>query len=162
MLDRFAETWSGDALGALTIATAAPLTAISIMAGLLILLLLAGTGFLLSRGIRHAPITVTWDCGYAAPSPRMQYTSSSFAETLVKLFGWALQPKVHWPKIEGLFPPHTDFESHVEDTVLEKGVWPATRAVTWLFSWARYLQSGSLQAYLMYILVVIVFLLLWR
>ncbi len=92
----------------------------------------------------------------------MQYSSSSFAETLVKLFGWALQPKVHRPKIEGLFPSDAHFESHVDDTVLEKAVWPTTRAVTWLFSWGRYLQSGSLQAYLMYILVVIVFLLLWR
>lgn len=92
----------------------------------------------------------------------MQYSSSSFAETLVKLFGWALQPKVHLPKIEGLFPQDADFASHVDDTVLEKVVWPATHAVTWLFSWGRYVQSGSLQAYLMYILVVIVFLLLWR
>ena len=92
----------------------------------------------------------------------MQYSSSSFAETLVKLFGWALRPKVHLPRIEGLFPQDADFESHIEDTVLEKAVWPATHGVTWLFSWGRYLQSGSLQAYLMYILVVIVFLLLWR
>jgi hypothetical protein len=92
----------------------------------------------------------------------MQYTSSSFAETLVTLFGWALQPKVHRPEIKELFPRDADFESHVDDTVLERVVWPTTHAATWLFSWGRYLQSGSLQAYLMYILVVVVFLLLWR
>jgi hydrogenase-4 component B len=92
----------------------------------------------------------------------MQYSSSSFAEMLVKLFGWALQPEVHRPKIDVLFPRKAHSESHVHDTVLSKAVWPATRAITWLFSWGRYVQSGSLQAYLMYILLVIVFLLLWR
>ena len=84
------------------------------------------------------------------------------AETLVNLFGWALQPKVHPPHIEGLFPPDAHFESHVDDTVVEQAVMPLTRCVTWLFAWGRYLQQGSLQAYLMYILMVIVFLLLWK
>ena len=162
LLDRMAMTWSGKAIGDLKIATEAPLMAIIIVAAIVVVLLLAGTGFLLMRGIRRAPSGLTWDCGYAAPSARMQYSSSSFADMLVKLFGWALQPKVHLPKINGLFPKDTDFESHVEDTVLEKAVWPATRAVTWLFSWGRFVQRGSLQAYLMYILIVVVFLLLWK
>lgn len=162
LLDRMAAAWGGEAIGDLALAEQAPLTAISIIAAIIIALLLAGTGFLLMRGIRQAPSGLTWDCGYAAPSPRMQYTSSSFAEMLVKLFGWALQPLVHRPKVGGLFPKDTEFESHVEDTVLQKVVWPTTRAVTWLFSWGRFFQNGSLQAYLMYILVVIVFLLLWR
>ncbi len=162
LLDRMAAAWGGAAIDGLTIAAAAPFQAISIVAVILVVLLLAVTGFLLQRGIRRAPSGLTWDCGYAAPTARMQYSSSSFAETLVKLFGWALQPKVRRPKIEGLFPEDADFESHVDDTVLEQALWPATNAVAWLFSWGRYLQSGSLQAYLMYILVVLVFLLLWR
>ncbi len=162
MLDRMAAAWGGNAIGELTIAAAAPFTAISIIAGIVVALVLAGTGFLLMRGIRRAPSGLTWDCGYAAPSTRMQYTSSSFAEMLVNLFGWALQPKVHQPKIESYFPKDAHFESHVNDTVLEKVVWPSVRAVAWLFAWGRYFQSGSLQAYLMYIMVVIVFLLLWR
>ena len=161
LLDRMAAAWGGDAIGGLRVATSAPLATLSIVAALLLLLLVAGAGYLWQRGIQRAPSSVTWDCGYAAPSARMQYSSSSFAEMLVKLFGWALQPHVHWPKIEGLFPENADFESHVDDTVLERAVWPTTRAVTWLFSWGSYLQSGSVQAYLMYILVVIVFLLLW-
>jgi hydrogenase-4 component B len=162
LLERMAADWGGEAIGGLSVAASAPLVAISIIALIIVVLLLAGTGYLLWRGIRRAPTGLTWDCGYAAPSARMQYSSSSFAETLVKLFGWALQPKVHPPKIDSLFPSDAHFESHIDDTVLEKAVWPTTRAVTWLFSWGRYLQSGSLQAYLMYILVVIVFLLLWR
>jgi len=161
-LDRMAVAWGGEAIGGLSIASSVPLIPISIIAAIIIGLLLAGTGFLLSRGIGNAPKRLTWDCGYAAPSARMQYSSSSFAEMLVKIFSWALQPKVHPPKIDSLFPPDAHFESHVDDTVLEKAVWPTTRAINWLFSWGRYLQSGSLQAYLMYILIVTVFLLVWR
>ncbi len=81
---------------------------------------------------------------------------------LIKLFGWALQPTTSRPRLTTPFPRDGHFESHVDDTVLQRAVWPAARAVTWLFSWGRYLQSGSLQAYLMYILVVVVFLLLWK
>lgn len=162
LLDRMATAWAGDAVRDLTLAELAPLSAISIAAGILVALLLGGTGFLLWCGIRRAPSTVTWDCGFAAPSPRMQYTSSSFAEMLVGLFAWALQPKAHHPRIDSLFPSSADFHSQVEDTVLEKGIIPGTNLFVWLFSWAKYLQQGSLQAYLLYILVTIVFLLLWR
>ena len=161
LLDRMASCWAGDAIGGLNIAEVAPLGSISAIAAIIIVLLLAGSGFLLMRGIRRAPTGLTWDCGYAAPSSRMQYTSSSFAEMLVKLFGWALQPKEHRPKIEALFPQNANYESHIDDTVLEKAVWPTTRAMVWLFALGRYLQSGRLQAYLLYILAVIIFLLLW-
>ena len=34
----------------------------------------------------RSPQTVTWDCGYAQPTPRMQYTASSFAQPLTDLF----------------------------------------------------------------------------
>ncbi|MCB9940868.1 MAG: hypothetical protein H6823_21750 [Planctomycetaceae bacterium] len=162
LLDRVAAGWNGDAAVAFKLIEEAPLQMLSVIAALIAVLLLAGAGFLLMRGIRRAPSGLTWDCGYAAPSSRMQYSSSSFAEMLVKLFGWALQPNVERPKITELFPQNVEFDSHVNDTVLHKLVLPTTRAVTWCFSWGRYLQSGSLQAYLMYILVVVVFLLLWR
>jgi len=37
------------------------------------------------RGIK-ARRSVTWGCGYTAPSPRMQYTGSSFAEQFARIF----------------------------------------------------------------------------
>lgn len=162
LLNRMAEAWGGN-LGMVSgIEYHSPLLTISVMGGVLLVLLLLGVGFLLQRGIRRGATGLTWDCGYAAPSPRMQYSSSSFAEMLVKLFRWALQPAVHRPRIRELFPKDTHFESHVDDTVLEKVVQPATYWIRWFFALGRYLQNGSLQAYLLYILVVIVFLLLWR
>ena len=161
-LDRLATDWAGTAIGLLPLATVAPVWAVSVIAALLVSLLLVGLAYLWIRGTGRAPTTVTWDCGYAAPSVRMQYSSSSFAEMLVSLFAWALQPVVHRPQIRELFPADAQFESHVEDTVLRRVIWPMTHAVTWLLAWGRYLQQGSLQAYLLYILSILVFLLLWR
>ncbi|MBI4586833.1 MAG: NADH-quinone oxidoreductase subunit H [Planctomycetes bacterium] len=64
----------------------------------LLIVALLGAGFLgamvflaATRRVlfRKRPVkeTVTWDCGYARPSARMQYTSSSFADTLIEFFG---------------------------------------------------------------------------
>jgi hydrogenase-4 component B len=161
-LDTVAMTWSVHEAVTASIGESVPFMAMSLIAVLFTVLSSAGLAFLLLRGIRQAPRTVTWDCGYAAPSQRMQYTSSSFAEMLVQMFHWILQPKIHPPKINALFPVDAQFESHVNDTVLEKCVWPATRAVARLCAWGRRAQSGSMQAYLLYIFVVTIFLLLWR
>jgi hydrogenase-4 component B len=104
----------------------------------------------------------TWGCGYAAPTPRMQYTSSSFAEMLVGLFGWALRPHTHKPEKLPLFPGKTDFRSEVSDVVLEYAVLPTIRFGNWLFTWFRVFQQGSIQTYLLYIFIALIALLLWR
>src|SRR5262249_39839336 len=71
------------------LAELAPLGWVSVMGLLLVAALLVGAVVLLAR-VRAGPVgsAGTWGCGYAAPSPVMQYTSSSFAQTLVGLFAW--------------------------------------------------------------------------
>jgi hydrogenase-4 component B len=90
----------------------------------------------------------TWDCGYVAPGPTMQYSSSSFAQTLVGLFSWALRPKVTNPDTRGLFPHPEAFTSNVADVVLDSILIPAAatgqRACV---RWFRWVQRGSMQAY---------------
>lgn len=164
LIERGVLTWGAGAIGPdTTLANLVPLGMISVAAIALLALLLGGSLFLWLR-LRSSEVTtsVTWDCGYAAPSSRMQYTSSSFAQMLVHMFTWALRPKTHAPHIHELFPPPADFHSEVDDTVLEEAVLPSARFVTWLFSWAKYLQQGSIQVYLLYILVILTILLLWR
>lgn len=121
-------------------------------------------GVVLRKLLRRSVVTSgpTWGCGFVAPTPRMQYTSSSFAEMLVGLFSWALQPKTHRPGELPLFPQRTDFHSDVPDTVLDKAVRPIFRLIGWLFSWFRVFQQGSIQTYLMYIFAGLIALLLWR
>ena len=101
----------------------------------------------------------TWDCGYARPTARMQYTASSFARGPVGWFGWALRPRLKGAPVAKLFPQAARFESHVLDTVLDRAVVPAFRAGAWLARQGRVLQAGKMQLYLLYVVVTLVVLL---
>lgn len=48
--------------------------------------LLLGAGVWRWLGARSARRAPTWGCGYGAPSPRMQYTASSFSQTFTRVF----------------------------------------------------------------------------
>jgi hypothetical protein len=141
----------------------APLHWITIV-GLLLIAALFAAGAALRFCLRNSSVrtAVTWGCGYTAPSPRMQYTSSSFAQMLVGLFGWALRPRVDRPKSLPLFPRASAFHSDTPDTVLDRAVLPMFHFGAWLFSWGRVFQQGSVQVYLLYIFVALIVLLLWR
>jgi hydrogenase-4 component B len=107
-------------------------------------------------------VTFTWDCGYAAPTARMQYTSSSFAQMLGRLFRRVLLAEVHRPAVESLFPgPGARFESHVPDPVLDRLLLPATRLGQRALKLGRAIQTGHVQMYLVYIVVTVVVLLAW-
>ncbi|HUM02628.1 MAG TPA: proton-conducting transporter membrane subunit [Thermoanaerobaculia bacterium] len=119
----------------------------------------AGVGLVLFRMTRQARRSATWDCGYAAPTPRMQYTSSSFASWTVGFFRWALLPRAKAPVITRLFPPSERYESHVPDTVLDRFLVPSLQIGARLASWGRYLQRGLVQIYIFYIMLTVVILL---
>jgi hydrogenase-4 component B len=125
-------------------------------------LLLAGIA--LTACLRRGAVErgATWGCGYARPTPRMQYTSSSFAQMIVGLFAWVLRPRTAAPNELALFPKSTSFHSEVPDTVLDEAVLPAFRFSAWFFSWFRVFQQGSIQAYLLYMFLTLMALLLWR
>jgi hydrogenase-4 component B len=107
-------------------------------------------------------VTFTWDCGYAAPTARMQYTASSFAQVLGRLFRRVLFPEVHRPAIESLFPSTgTRFESHVPDPVLDRVLLPSIERSQRALRLARAIQAGHVQMYLVYIVVTLVALLAW-
>jgi hydrogenase-4 component B len=92
----------------------------------------------------------------------MQYSSSSFAQILVELFSWVLRPQVHMPKICSIFPQREKYHSHVPDIILDGFLIPTARLGESVFRKLRGLQSGSEHAYLLYILLTILVLFLWR
>lgn len=145
-----------------TLATSAPLGWLSLMAaillGLLALLILVYRCML-----RRAPCGTaeTWGCGYLAPTPRMQYTASSFAASLVSLLSPVLQPRGHRPDISGLAPRPSHFASHVPEVVLDLLVMPLLRWCEEHSSVLRRLQHGHLHLYMLYIFVILFVLLLW-
>jgi hydrogenase-4 component B len=141
----------------------APLSWISVM-GLALIAGLGLMGVLLWQRLRGSPVTTgpTWDCGYAAPTARMQYSSSSFAQMLVGLFSWVLRPRIRRPNNLDLFPQKTAFQSEVPDVMLDEAVLPTFRSGARLASWFRVFQQGSIQTYLLYIVLALIGLLLWR
>jgi hydrogenase-4 component B len=91
----------------------------------------------------------------------MQYSSSSFAESLVRLFSWALRPEATALRLGEAFPPPATFRSHVPDTVLDLVLLPCFRAADRVLGWLRLLQRGSVHLYLLYVVATVVALLLW-
>lgn len=128
---------------------------------LVLFIVLAGAVVLLKWRVRNAPRNLTWDCGYAAPTARMQYTSSSFARGLVGYFAWAMPPVVHEPQRLPLFPREASLETHVPDTVLDRALLPLSDRIRRALMVARHIQSGRMQTYLLYIGAILVILLFW-
>jgi hydrogenase-4 component B len=160
VLDGALSNWPAG-LAAPPLASLAPLSALSVLG--VILLVAAGVGLGAARRRQGDASAVTWDCGYAAPSARMQYTSSSFAELLVGLFGGLLQRERHAPRVTGLFPAPSRFASHVPEIVLDRAVIPLVRRGARALAWFRWVQQGSVQLYLLYVLAALVLsLLVWR
>lgn len=110
---------------------------------------------LLWRRVRANGFTraVTWDCGYAAPTPRMQYTAGSFAGIITGWFAWILRPQRHAQAPAGPFPPGASRAEHTPETVLEHVVEPAGTLVMAVSTAVRRLQHGRVQAYIFYLVV---------
>jgi formate hydrogenlyase subunit 3/multisubunit Na+/H+ antiporter MnhD subunit len=128
----------------------------------LLLAVLVLLGVAAARWTRGAARTTTWDCGYAAAGPRIQYTASSFAATLVGLFRWAILPDEHRPRVDGPFPQAGErYESHAPDPVLDRLLVPGAGRARSVLSLVRVIQAGRVQTYLLYIVVTLVALLAW-
>ena len=91
----------------------------------------------------------------------MQYTASSFADGIVRMFAWALWPKNDVrPPAAGAFPKTALFARHVPDPVLDRLVLPVVRGLAWLTLQARLVQRGPYHIAFLYILAAIIILFL--
>jgi hydrogenase-4 component B len=142
------------------IAAAAPLGWLTLLALVFLALVLGGLVLFQLRLRRHpVGISPTWGCGYLAPTSRMQYSASSFAQMLVALLAGILRPASHLPLIRGLFPRGSSFESHVPEAVLEKCYLPFLEWANARLSVLRRLQHGHLHLYILYVFLTLVTLL---
>jgi len=142
-----------------SLAELAPLRQISV-AGLVLLVLVALVAASIRRHSAAPAHGVTWDCGYALPTSRMQYADSSFSEMLVGLFDWAVRSRRSTPDLIGPFPPPSRFGSEVPDAVLDHVVQPLLRVADRRLSPVRALQRGPVQMYLLYVFLIVVVLLM--
>jgi hydrogenase-4 component B len=121
--------------------------------GLALCAVLAATALWLRVRRNGVERSVTWDCGYARPSARMQYSAGSLAAIITGWFAWILRPQRHVHPAAARFPAHASFEEHTPETVLTCVVQPAARLVMRVVGAARRLQHGRLQAYVLYVLI---------
>jgi len=158
LLQNAAATWGN--MPVLQINSFASLAWIS-LSGWCLLVLVFLSFLLMRRRSRKAPRDVgTWGCGYQFPAPRMQYTASSFADFLVKLFGFGLRSRKHGGKVSGLFPAETDFSCHTPDAVLDLMLVPTFVSFGRLFRQLRaWIHNGSMALYLLYVVLTVVVLL---
>jgi len=104
----------------------------------------------------------TWGCGYPAPTSRMQYTASSFAQPLVELFAPVLRTEIRGEPAAGLFPDHASFATETGDVVTRRVFQPLFARGAWLLARLKFLQQGRVQLYVLYIAATLIALLIWK
>lgn len=129
-----------------------------------VLLLAAGLFFIrrrLPRG-QEQTVTGTWDCGYARPTARMQYTASSFAQPLTDLFRFILRTRKQSDQVQGFFPKGATFGTETPDAARKWLFVPLFRTIDRAVAPIRRMQHGRVHEYLLYIAIVLVLLLIWK
>ncbi len=95
----------------------------------------------------------TWDCGYAAPDGRMQYTGTGFIRPLGDLFSSFLRFRKHTEPVNGGFPVPAAADAEAEDLALRM-IWkPLFCGVTRLAEMTHHFQSGYLHLYILVMLI---------
>jgi hydrogenase-4 component B len=116
-----------------------------------------------SRGskIRIGP---TWDCGLQGLTPQMEYTATGFSKPIRMIFKALFRPHREVQR-EYDFSPYfaktLRFEARVEEIFETRIYRPLNRFILRGSRAMRALQAGSLQAYLIYIFVTLLLLLLF-
>jgi len=123
---------------------------------------LLGLGRAIALSNRSVYTDVTWDCGYAEPSPRMQYTASSFAQPLTDTFDLLLQTRRVLKAPRGLFPIEASLATDTPDPYQRFIFQPLFRSIGRNLLLLRPLQQGQVQLYILYIAVTLLLLLLWQ
>ena len=137
-----------------TLEAPAPLMTLgSVHVALAVLVLLAAMWLWRKAHANGLARGLTWDCGYATPIARMQYTSASFAGIVSGWFRWVLQPERKMRRPRGHFPAEAIRLERVPETVLERLIGPVSAVLMQVSTAVRRLQHGRLQFYILYVVV---------
>ena len=106
--------------------------------------------------------TDTWGCGFMAHSPRAQYTASSFAKPILKIFRTVLMFRVNTAMVKKYFPTEIPLSSGVSDASEDVLFRPALRLIRKIAIQLKWIQSGHTQKYLLTMFFFLLFLLIWK
>jgi formate hydrogenlyase subunit 3/multisubunit Na+/H+ antiporter MnhD subunit len=105
----------------------------------------------LARRVPRRHVDLAWGCGGVRTSPRMQYTATSYAEPLVRVFDDALSPTRDVTVSHAEESRHTvraiAYSQRVVDVVESRFYAPVVAALVRLGDRARAVQNGSIQRY---------------
>ena len=135
-----------------------------VMFGLLILFALIPLVMKILRVNQKLRVSDSWGCGRVGQTSRMEYTATSFAEPLRRVFA-----ELYRPSKELTVDFHPDSKYFVQSIEYKSEITPLFER--WLydpFLWlvqftarqVRRLQAGSLHLYLMYVTIILIILLL--
>lgn len=140
-----------------------PLSAVTLLTTVFVLLAagLAGLRLRLLAG-REVGESGTWDCGYAAPSARMQYTGSSYGQSAADLVGPAVGHTRETPGPLPYFPgPNDGVKTRTDDVAEARGYRPLFRLIAAVLARGRVLQGGRVHLYVLYIMLTLLAVLVW-
>ncbi|MEK2478670.1 proton-conducting transporter membrane subunit [Streptomyces noursei] len=114
----------------------------------------AGLPRLIGRRRRRRKNARLWDCGGGAPTPRMAYTATSFAEPLQRVFDDVLAPEqdvnVTPVRESAYLVERVRYQRRVPDRIEHRLYEPMLAALARLGGAARRLAGGSVHLYLGY------------
>ncbi len=128
----------------------------SIAPGLLALALVVAIALatvLVRRPTQSRPVErALWACGADTLSPRMQYTATSYAQPLQRVFDPILQPETELrvgtaPQSRYVIQ-QASYRSRAQDAIERRMYLPVVQGVRTLSSWVRRAHTGSVQLYL--------------
>jgi NADH:ubiquinone oxidoreductase subunit 5 (subunit L)/multisubunit Na+/H+ antiporter MnhA subunit len=106
-----------------------------------------------------------WDCGFEKITSRMQYTATSFAMPIRRIFGFIFSIKEHAgqlpPAAHPAFPQRLYYHLRVRDRFWMWIYQPVVDASFWLSRRIGRMQHGRIQIYLIYSFVTILVLLIF-
>lgn len=98
----------------------------------------------------------TWDCGYAKPTARMEYTGSALSQNFMELFSGILRPVKKGGCPKEFFPTEGSYTADVEDCGM-RFFWEVLGKIWIRFStFFHKLQSGSLHFYILVMVLTLV------
>lgn len=131
--------------------------------GISLLIIPGGLWLALARHSRRR-IGPTWDCGQRGLTPHMEYTATGFSKPIRMIFKALFRPHREI-QLEYDYSPYfaktIRFESHIEEAFEKRIYRPLNRLILRASRRMRALQAGSIQAYLIYIFVTLLVLLLF-
>ena len=132
--------------------------------GLLILVVPAAVW--VAMGNRRLPRSrgPVWDCGLPGLSNENEYTATAFSKALRMIFSALYQPRRDIQAVFDVspyYPKEIHFESEIEPTFEKRLYAPLQGLILWFSGKMRGIQAGSIHAYLAYVFITLIVLLLW-